>query len=175
MSHRRPLVALALIAALGWLPVAGPARAQGARVAFVDTERIVRDSAVAKAYQQQLEKEFAARDQELQKKAQRLVSLRREFERLAATLGEADRRARAREIDALDRDVSRSNTTFQEDLSARRNELMTELSRRTDTAVNRVMQDEKYDVVLQFVLYWSPRIDITDKVLRLLASEHGDK
>lgn len=164
-----PWIAAALILA------SAPVAAQPVKVGFVDTERIVRHSPAARDYQQRLEREFAPRDQQLQQRAQRLAQLRRDYERGAAAMNEGERRAKAREIDTLDRDLNRANSTFQEDLSVRRNEMMAELSRRTDRAVQQVMQDERYDMVLQFVLYWHPRVDITERVLRLLDAGHAGK
>ncbi|MBX9869668.1 MAG: OmpH family outer membrane protein, partial [Burkholderiaceae bacterium] len=40
---------------------------------------------------------------------------------------------------------------------------------RTYKIVKQIAEAEKYDVVLQDAVYYNPRIDITDKVLKALA------
>jgi outer membrane protein len=64
---RGPLViAVAAVIGLGALPVA-PSYAQGTKIGFVSTERILRDSKPAKAAQAKIEAEFKKRNQDLQK------------------------------------------------------------------------------------------------------------
>ena len=55
--------ALACALTVGLASVAGPAMAQTSpRIGFVSTERIMRDSAPAKAAQAKIEKDFSRRD-----------------------------------------------------------------------------------------------------------------
>ena len=63
--------ALALAMTLG----AGVAHGQEARIAAVNSDRILRESAAAKAAQTKLEAEFAKRDKDLQDMAQKLKSI----------------------------------------------------------------------------------------------------
>ena len=59
--------ALACALTVGLASVAGPAMAQTSpRIGFVSTERIMRDSALAKAAQAKIEKDFSRRDKEIQ-------------------------------------------------------------------------------------------------------------
>lgn len=80
---KRVMCALALAAALG----ATAARAQDvARIAAVNSDRILRESAPAKAAQTKLEAEFAKRDKDLQDMAARLKSMSDALDRNGPTM-----------------------------------------------------------------------------------------
>jgi len=58
--------------ALAGVLAAGPVHAQGAKIGFVNTERILRDSGPARAAQAKIESEFKRRDEELQRRRKRV-------------------------------------------------------------------------------------------------------
>ena len=59
---------------------------------------------------------------------------------------------------------------FREDLNIRRNEEMATVLERVNAVIKRIAESEKLDLVLQEAVYRSPRIDITEKVLKALAA-----
>lgn len=153
------------------LSAAGPARAQEAiRIGFVNTERILRESAVAKAAQQKLEQEFSRREKELQEAAARIKAAGDRLDRDAAVMTEAERGRRQREVADLDREFQRRQREFREDLSQRRNEELASVIERANRIIRQMAEQEKIDLILQEAVYASPRIDLTDKVIRLLNS-----
>ncbi|MEN9374507.1 MAG: hypothetical protein RIR79_2059, partial [Pseudomonadota bacterium] len=81
---------------------------------------------------------------------------------------ESQRNTRQREGAEMTRDLQRRQREFQEDLNSRRNEELQQVLDRANKAVKQVADTEKYDVVLQEVVYVNPKHDITDKVLKLL-------
>jgi outer membrane protein len=146
------------------------AAAQELRIGFVNTDRIFREAAPAKAAQAKLEADFKKRDTELQDMANRLRAQSERLEKDAPTLSEAERTRRQRELTELDREFQRRRREFQEDLNQRRNEELAQILERANRVIKQIAESEKYDVILQEAVYASPRIDITDKVLRALAS-----
>ena len=161
-----PFKSLALAAAL-LLPIAS-VHAQESKVGFVSTERIFREAAPAKAAQAKLEQEFSRRDKELQEMAARLKSMSDKLDKDAAILTESDRIKRQRELADLDKDFQRKQREFREDLNQRRNEELAVVLERTNKVIKQIAETEKYDIVFQEAVYASPRIDITDKVLKAL-------
>ena len=115
---------IAAVAATATLIGATAATAQAAdyKIGFVNTERLFRDAAPAKRAQQKLEKEFAARDAEIQKLAKQVRDLQTLLEKDGVTMAEAERRNRERDLANLSRDLTRSQREFREDLNLRRNE-----------------------------------------------------
>jgi outer membrane protein len=138
------------------------------RLGYVNTERILRESNAAKAAQQKLEQEFSRRDKELQETAAKLRQMSERLDRDAAVLSETDRLRRQREVADLDKDFQRRQREFREDLNQRRNEELASVVDRANRVIKQLAEQEKYDLILQEAVFASPRIDITEKVLRAL-------
>jgi outer membrane protein len=148
------------------MPVA-PALAQG-KIGFVNTEKIMRDSAPAQRAQKKIEGEFTKRDQELTRIAEQLKRMQEDLEKNAMTMSEGQRRTKERELGDLDRDFQRKRREFQEDLNQRRNEELAQVVEQANRVIRQIAEQEKFDLVVQDVVYFSPRIDITDKVIKAL-------
>ena len=78
----KPFKSLFLAVAL-LLPLAG-VQAQEAKVGFINTERVFREAAPAKAAQAKIEQEFSRREKELQDMAARLKSLSEKLHQASA-------------------------------------------------------------------------------------------
>jgi outer membrane protein len=117
----------------------------------------------------QLEKEFAPRAQELQRREAQLKTAQGNLEKEAMTMSESDRRAREQELARLSVDYQRMQREYREDLNLRRNQELSSLFERADRVIKRIANEEKYDLILQEAVFRSPRIDITDKVLKALS------
>lgn len=146
----------------------GSAQAQEMKIGFVSTERIFREAAPAKAANAKIEQEFSKRDKDLQDMAARLKATSDKLDKDAPVLSESDRSRRQRELAELDKDFQRRQREFREDLNQRRNEELATVLDRTNRVIKQIAEAEKYDIVFQEAVYISPRIDITDKVLKAL-------
>ena len=151
------------------LSVAAPAAMAESKIGFVNSDRVMREAAPAVRAQQRLEKEFEKRDQDLQRVAKELQALQEDLERNGMTMAEADRRTKERTFNDLNRDFQRKQREFREDLNQRRNEELASVLDRANRVVKQIAEAEKFDVILQEAVYASPRIDITDKVIKALA------
>lgn len=141
----------------------------GANIAFVNTERILRDSAPAKAAQARLEKEFAARDKKIQDMATQLKSMSAQLDKDAPALSDSDRSKRQRALTDLDRQYQVAQQSFREDLNQRRNEELSGVLDNANKVIKQIADSNKYDIIFQEAVYVSPRIDITDKVIQALS------
>ena len=153
---------------LGTVAIAAPAQAQEFKAGFVNTDRIFREATTAKAAQAKLEQEFSRREKELVDMGNTLKTASDKFEREAPTMAESQRTARQRQLVDQDRDFQRKRREFQEDLSARKNEELSQVLERANKVVKQVAEAEKYDVILQEAVYINPKHDITDKVIKAL-------
>lgn len=152
---------------LAALPVVGLQAAE-LKIGYVNTQRIFRDAPIAVKAQKKLDAEFSKRDQELQKIAKQLQTMQEGLEKSAATLPEADRRGRERELSELNRDFQRKQREFREDLNLRQNEEMASVLDKANKAIKQLAESEKFDLILQDAVYVSPRLDVTDKVIKSL-------
>jgi outer membrane protein len=164
-------ISLALL--LGTLAIAAPAQAQEFRAGFVNTDRIFREANTAKAAQAKLEQEFSRREKELLDLGNTLKTASEKFEREAPTMAESQRTTRQRQLVDQDRDFQRKRREFQEDLTARKNEELSQVLERANKVVKQVAEAEKYDVILQEAVYINPKHDITDKVIKALNAAAG--
>ena len=144
------------------------AQAQEAKIGLVNSERIMRESAPAKAAAAKIDSEFSKRKKDLLDMSARLKSMAEKLDKDAPVLSESERIRRQREVSDLDQDFQRKQRAFREDLSQRRNEEMAAFAEKANKAIRKIAEAEKYDLILQDAVYISPRIDITDKVLRAL-------
>lgn len=139
------------------------------KIGFIDAERVNRESAPAERASKQLEKEFAPRAQELQRREAQIKALQGQLEKEAMTMSESDRRAKEQELARVSLDFQRMQREYREDLNLRRNQELAALFERANRVIKQIAESEKYDLILQEAVYRNPRIDITDKVLKALA------
>lgn len=148
---------------------AGMAHAQEARIAAVNSDRIMRESVPAKEAAVKLNAEFAPRDKELQGMAQRLKSLSDTLDRTGASMPAATRTQKQHDLAQLDLDFQRKQREFREDLTQRRNEELSSILDRANKVIRQIAEKQHYDIIVQEAVYISPRIDITDQVIKALA------
>jgi len=161
-------------AALFIASLAAPGFAQGAdyRIGFVNGERLFREAAPAKRAQQKIEKEFATRDAEIQKLSKQVRDMQALLEKDGVTMAEPERRSKERDLANMSRDLQRMQREFREDLNLRKNEELTAVQERANKVIQQIAIDEKFDLIIQEpVIYASPRIDITDRVVKALADK----
>jgi outer membrane protein len=157
-----PLAAALMLAA----SVAGAA---DIKIGFVDVERIRRESAPAERASKQLEKEFAPRAQELQRREAQVKSLQGQLEKDVMTMSEGERRSKEQELSRLSVDLQRLQREYREDLNMRRNQELGTLFERADRVIKQIADAENFDLILQEAVFRSPRIDITERVIKALA------
>ena len=154
---------------------AASVQAQELKIGYVNSDRVLRDAAPAKAAQAKLEAEFSKREKDLNELANKLKAASDRLDKDAPTLGEAERTRRQRELVDQDRDLQRRRREFQEDLSQRKNEELATVVERTNRVIKQIFEAEKYDLILQEAVFWSPKVDITDKVIKALNAQSGGK
>jgi outer membrane protein len=136
---------------------------------FVHTERILRDSVPAVRAQKKIEAEFQKRDRELAGIADQLKRMQAELDKDAMTMSETQRRAKEREFGELNREFQRKQREFREDLNQRRNEELAQVVEQANRVIRLIAEQEKFDIIFQEMpAYVSPRIDITEKVIKAL-------
>jgi len=149
---------------------AAPAQADEFRVGFVNTDRIFREAAAAKAAQSKLEQEFSKREKEVLDMGAALKTAADRFEKEAPTMPDAPRATRQRSLVEQDRTFQLKRREFQEDLNSRKNEEMQTMVDRANKVVKEIAEKEKFDVILQEAVYINPKYDITERVIKALNS-----
>ena len=138
------------------------------RIGFVYTERLMTESKLAKAADAKLQSEFSKRQKQLDDAVQKYKVSREKFDEEAPKLTDVDRTKRTRELLDMEKDVQRMQREYNEDLFHRKNEERAAIAQKAYKLIEQVAEQEHLDVVLQEAIWTSPRIDITDRILKLL-------
>jgi outer membrane protein len=150
--------------------VMGQVQAQSgpSRIGFVFTERLMTESKMAKAADAKIQSEFSRRQKSNEELLARFKQMSEKFDADAPRLSDIERTRRARELFDMEKDVQRMQREYQEDLLQRTNEERAAIAQKAYKLIEQIAEQEHLDVVLQESAWSSPRIDITDKVLKLL-------
>ena len=151
-----------------FVAAAAVAQAQELKLGNVNSERELREANPAKAAQAKLEAEFSKREKDLADVANRLKAAADKLDKDGPTLAESERTRRQRDLVEQDRDFQRKRREFQEDLNQRKNEELSGVVERANKVIKQIFDSEKYDLILQDAVHWSPRVDITKKVIDAL-------
>lgn len=174
-SFRHPVFAFAISAGLllsspAW---AQPVASVGSHIGFINTERILKESQLAKSAQAKLEAEFSKRDKDLQDMAQRIKALNQKLEKDGPVMSDSDRINAQQQLAQMTSDFQRKQREFNEDLNSRRNAELAIVLDKANKIVKQVAEQGNYDIIFQDAVYVNPRIDITDRVLKALDASSG--
>lgn len=164
MTVKSPFVlfsALALLTGSAWAE----------KIGFVNTERILREAPLSVSAQKKLEREFATREQELQKLAKQARELQGQLDKEGVTLGDSERKNKERELGNLNRDLQRQGREFREDLNLRRNEELGQIQERARKVIQDIAKAEKYDLIVEQAVFVDPKSDITERVMKALSGK----
>ena len=166
MKFKHLAVSLILASAVA----AAPALAD-TKIGFVNTEKLLREAPLSVAAQKKLEREFATRDQELQKLAKQARDLQTQLDKDGVTMSDSERKAKERDLGNLNRELQRQGREFREDLNLRRNEELGQIQERARKAIQEIARAEKFDLVVEQAVYVDPKNDITDRVMKALGGK----
>lgn len=139
------------------------------KIGIVNTDRIFKESAPALKAQRELKREFEKREQDLDRLSKQVRGLQEQLEKNGMTLEATERREKERELGDLSRGLDRQRRAFQEDLNQRTNEELARVLDQANKAIKTVADKEQYDIIFQDAVYASPRIDLTDKIIKALS------
>ena len=146
-------------------------QAQELKIGYVNSERVLREANSAKAAQIKLETEFGKREKDLRDLETKLRGAAEKLEKDAPTLSEAERNRRQRDVVEQERDLQRKRREWQEDLNQRKNEELSAVVEKANRVIKQIFEAEKYDLILQDAIHFSPRVDITKKVIDALNAQ----
>lgn len=142
------------------------------KVGYVQVDKILQEAPQTAESGKKLEREFSPRSQELDRMAKQIKELETVLDKDGLTITEADRRNKERDVQNIKIEFQRKQRELREDINLRKNEELGSLQDRINKAVQSVAKAESYDLVMYSgVAYATDKIDITDKVLKLLGKK----
>lgn len=168
-------IARLLVALMASLPVTYASAVDQLKIGYVNTQRLFRDAPAAVKAAKKIEQEFSKRDQDLQRLAKQVQGLQEVLEKGGLTMSESDRRSKEKDLGELSREFQRKQREFREDLNLRQNEENAAIIEKANKAIKQLADNEKYDLIVQDVVWVSPKLDITDKVIKALSDPQSAK
>lgn len=150
----------------------GVLSAEDLKIGYVQVDKILKKAPQTSATGKLLEREFSPRSAELEKMKKKITDMESAIENERLKLTDARRRKKLREVTNLRIEFKRKQLELREDINIRKNEELSVLQDRINKAVKTVSETGGYDLVMYGgVAYANKKIDITDKVLKLLAEK----
>jgi outer membrane protein len=168
-------IARLLVVLMASLPVSYASAVDQLKVGYVNTQRLFRDAPAAVRAAKKIEQEFSKRDQDLQRLAKQVQGLQEALEKNGVTMAEPERRSKEKDLGELSREFQRKQREFREDLNLRQNEENAAIIEKANKAIKQLAENEKYDLIVQDVVWVSPKLDITDKVIQALSDPRDGK
>lgn len=162
---------LVTVAAL--LALAVPARAQpapAARIAFIDVQRVLARSAAGVSAREQLERDKAGMQKEMEVKRKELEALRGELEKKGPLMTADARRDKQDQFERKRRDTARLADDLQKELEKKETVLLQKVLQEVSGIIERVGKERGYHLIIErrgaAVLYASPEADLTEEVIK---------
>ncbi len=144
-----------------------PAAAQDIKIGVVNLPLLMDRAPQTKAAMDALQEEFAPRQREFLAKQKEYEDFAAKVQKDASVMGDTERRNAEKTLRDLQREVTRLQNEFREDLNLRQNEELGILQRSILKEVQDYAQDQGYDLVVgDGVLFASNAVNITEEVLR---------
>jgi outer membrane protein len=150
-------------------PVAVSAQATPARVGYVDVQRILARSTAGVAAREQLEKEKAALQKNIDAKRTEIEKLREELEKKGALLSAEVRREKQDTLERRVRDLRRLADDYQKELEKKEADLLQKVLQDISGIIDRIGKQKGYQVILDRrtgIIYGSPEADLTDEIIK---------
>ncbi len=142
------------------------------KIGYVQVDKLLKEAPQTAETGKKLEREFSPRSLELEKMSNQISAIETSLENENNTLSAAERRSKQRQATNLKIEFQRKQRELREDINIRKNEELATLQDRINNAVKKVSEAEGYDLVMYSgVAYASNKIDITEKVLKLLSGK----
>ena len=140
----------------------------GSKVGYVQM-KVIMQSQQSIDVGKKLMAEFKPRNAELEKFRKQIQDKEAALEKDAPTMSQREYAAKRQEIDYLKIDFDRKKNRQHEDFLLRKQEELNNFQNNINAAVTALGQNEGYDLILYNTGgYIGPRVDVTDKVLKLL-------
>lgn len=183
---RRAVAALTIAATIalaggtgGAQTPSNPPTVGGLRIGFVDVQKVLARSAAGVAAREQLEREKAGMQREVDARRQELEKLREELEKKGPLMTGDARREKEDQLERKRRDATRLMDDFQRELARKEQALAQKVLQELSGVIERVGKQRGYFMIVEKrgagVLYFTPDADLTDEIIRAYDQDSAQK
>lgn len=174
MVGRNRMRAVAIAAT--WLLAAGSAWAQS-KVAIINLQRAVLETAEIKKASTELENKFKPRQQQMEKLQKDLQTIQQQLQTMAGKLTPQAEAELTQQGQRKQRDLQRIGEDLQADVDRERNEILSKATQRMQDVVKKLAEDKTVDVVVDVsnTIYFKPALEITTEAIAAYDKSHPAK
>ena len=141
------------------------------KIGYVMVEKVLKQAPQTAASNKKLEKEFKKRTDALKQAIQTIQKEEKDFAKNSLTLSDTEKEKISRKLQQGKIDAKRDERELREDIDIRRREEINELQTQVNKTIEEIAKDQNFDlIVYQGVAYASPKIDITDQIIKALGN-----
>ncbi|TQF00371.1 MAG: OmpH family outer membrane protein [Spiribacter salinus] len=143
------------------------------KIGYVNPGRVSDEAPQADAAREQLQEEFAPRDEEILSMQDSLRALEDRLAEQRLSLAQDEQEEMQQQIVVQRRQIQRQQEAFREDFNMRRNEALGDLQRRILRVVSEFAEEQGFDLVVSDgVVYASDQVNITDRIIQRLQRQY---
>ncbi len=151
------------------VPLFARAQSPSVKFAYIDLQKVMIESEKGKEARKSLADELEKRKKELTQKQDELQKMKDSLEKQAALITPEARADKEKQYQARLKDYQRISTDYQTELQQRDQEFTQKILKDLEELIKTLGENEKYTVILEKtqggILFASPSVDITDKVI----------
>ena len=169
--------ALAVLSAMWWAltPAVAQAPPAASRVGYVDLQRILARSQAGVQAREQIEKEKAAMQKQVDSQKGDFDKLRDELEKKGQLLSADARREKQEALERKTRDIRRLLDDLEKELQKKEQTMGAKILRDLEGVFTRVGKEKGYALIVERrqagVVYGAPEIDVTEDVIKAFDDE----
>lgn len=142
------------------------------KIGVYDNRQIIDSLPTVQKEFQKLNAEFEPKQKEISDLQARLLALKEDIEKNAPVLSQTDLQAKQLEYQSKRRELQLLAEDTERVFNVRRNEMARQIQGMVEEEVLKVAKEEQFDLILRSgVLYASPTVDITQKILKRLSEK----
>jgi outer membrane protein len=148
----------------------GSAAAADYKIGYVDVRQAVEGSEQAQAAKGELQSQVEERQGKLRRQRQTIQDLQQELEQQGSLMSEDQRKEKERKLQQAMRKFRRAQQAAQEDIDARKNQVLQDIYDQVSRIINRIGEEEGFDLILTgpSAMYVADRVDLTQRVVKKL-------
>ena len=160
-------------------PVTNAAATTTTKIGYIDVQRVLARSAAGVAAREQLEKERATIQKDMDGRRQELEKLRDEIEKKGALMTADARREKQETFERKRRDAARAADDYQKELEKKEGQLLQKVLQEVGGVIEKVGKEKNYYMIVEKrnagVLYAATDADLTDEIIRAYDRDNGGK
>ena len=158
---------------------AGPAIAQGIKIAVIDVNKVLNESEAGKVAKKKMEDRYAELKKKVDVLTEEAKKMKEEIDKQKILLGKEKLKAKEEALAAKVAELRKVSQESENEMQRRQRDLTRDVLKIIEGQVDKIVQEEKIDLLLERssgVIHFDPSLDITAKVLELVNKEKpGEK